>query len=218
MLLSPETATKLGIADVVIKDDRFQARYVASDDDFIGIARRCHMHWDKELGWWRRTPDARALPVSDRCAELVARLLKAGFTVSVTADEETIRKATGGNWEPEHRRWILRAYTGKLLIQYDKYDGNSEIRIAVDHSGARWSTIDGGFLLDAGLHERLGDLIRLYDFRVDADAQKEIDAYERKRAEAVTVRPKVREKVYNEPGVAGILKSSDEILPDLKDE
>lgn len=215
MMLRPEQEAHVGYAEVIVSADEVRGVY-AKDEDFQEIVRAMRMRWDKVRGCWVKAIDAITGTAEDRGAELAARLLDRGFTVMVSSDEVR-RKVRESDWEPEHRRWVYRRNDGKLCVTFERSDKiYGVVRRAL--RGAAWDADCGGFVIDASRHEELGELTRLYDFRITEGAREGISAYEAVRAQAAVVNPEVRKKQYDAPGVASILKSSDEVLPDLRDE
>lgn len=112
----------------------------------------------------------RAGEVEDRVAETGNHLLAAGFCVKFP-DETSMQRAVAGEFEPEHRRWVVRLTAGRYK---DWFAFEWERRSDLYHR-ARWltrSTYDGRrVVVPAEYFEEVLDFADQYGFRLSPGAQ-----------------------------------------------
>lgn len=188
------------------------ARY-EKNDAFREIVKRCRLNWDGANRCWARSIGILSGPGPDRAAELISRLLEAGFCVACY-DAGVRELVLSGAYKPEIRCWVAFKREGVVRFKFDRYDRLNE---NVRRLGARW---DGeGYEIGADKYLKIEEFARLYGFSITPNAQKALDAAREKIEGAKVVDPAIVPalKPKDNP-LAEILKSSDEVLPDLRDD
>lgn len=206
----PENASK-GTAVIEVDEAGVCARY-PKDEEFRRIAKSAGYTWDGRA--WVALKSATSEPMADRAADLASRLLLAGF--SVCCDDTAVRDmAVSGNFQRHTGRWISLAasgdFKGWLAItvprdqDVDLYGAARKIR------GSKYSS--GRVMVPVASHALVEDFASVYDYKLTSGAKDAIEKYEAETAIAVTVPAEDQAD-----RLAEILKSSDDIIPELRDE
>lgn len=188
------------------------ARY-EKNEAFREVVTRCHFSWDGTKRFWARNINVMSGPGDDRAAELISRLLKAGFCVA--CDSAAVRELVlSGAYRPEIRCWVAYKNDGTVRFKFDRDESLNE---KVRKLGARW---DGdGYEIGTDKYEKIEEFARLYGFSITPNAQRALDAAREKIEGAKVVDPSVVPALRPKDNpLAEILKSSREILPDLRDD
>ena len=213
--LVPENQSK-GEAEIVVTDNLVTAKY-PKDDDFRAVVKGCGFRWSKDSRAWMMGIPTTTGSAVDRAAELANALLRAGFAV-MCRNPEVREKAVSGDFEPRCDRWVLYCtggeYYGWLAIDFPR--GNDDLYHAARAiKGAKYS-YGAGVCIPVANHAMVEDFANLYDFRISPAAQQAIEKFEAQKASAVAAaEPAATE---HQDKLAEILNSSDDILPDLRDE
>lgn len=208
----PENASK-GTAVIEVDEASVCARY-PKDEEFRRIAKSAGYTWDGDRRAWVALKSATSEPMADRAADLASRLLLAGF--SVCCDDAAVRDmAVSGNFQRHTGRWVSLAasgdFKGWLAItvprdqDVDLYGAARKIR------GSKYST--GRVMVPVASHALVEDFASVYDYKLTNGAKDAIEKYEAEAAVAVAA------PVENQADrLAEILKSSDDVIPELRDE
>jgi hypothetical protein len=188
-----------------------RARY-EKDEAFRDVVAKRHLGWDGAQRCWARAINVMSAPGDDRAAELISRLLKAGFCVS--CDSAPVRELVlSGAYKPENRLWVARKNDVTVRFKFDRDDSLNE---KVRGLGARW---DGeGYEISAAKYNKVEEFARLYGFSITPNAQAALQTAREKVEGATVVAPTVKPvlRAKDNP-LAEILKSNCEVLPDLRD-
>lgn len=80
------------------------AKLPEKNEEFRQIVRfRLGYEWDGK-SWYRRLDECSG-PIPDRLLETAAALHAAGFVIDI--DDELAIRLQSGNWQPEHKRWVI---------------------------------------------------------------------------------------------------------------
>ena len=209
----PENCEYRTPAEIIVKDDEVSVKFERSDK-FRELVKELGYKWE---GIWNKKIGFRTGTAVERASELGNKLLNAGFPISIL-DADTRRKAIEADYEPECDRWITTVvngeYKGWLAIEWqgrddDLYHKAKRLPMSLYRKpcvivkAEYWQEVEEfadilGFKLSPGTHERIS----------------EVKTMQESAKVVVPVEPKEVEK---EDKLAEILKSSSEILEDLKE-
>ena len=168
-----------------------------------------------ERGYLRRVGECGG-PLSDRAAEIGMELLKRRYTLYLT-DSEAADKIRTGRIAPVHRYWIRE--TGQPELLRLTYPRDRVLHQYVCAAGGRWNGKYVEFPIVC--YDRLGDLIRLYDFHMTRTANQTIDAWRQAKRQAVVYRTRREEAGKPRPTAEDVfhqLLAREIVVPDdLKD-
>lgn len=168
-----------------------------------------------ERGYLRKVSECSG-PLSDRAAEIGLELLKRRYTLYLT-DSEAADRIRTGKIAPVHRYWIRE--TGQPEILRLTYPRDKVLHQYVCAAGGRWNGKYVEFPIVC--YERLGDLIRLYDFHMTRTANQYIDAWQEATRQAVVYRTRREEEGKPRPTAQDVfhrLLGREIVVPDdLKD-
>lgn len=213
-VLMPQEQKHEGAAEVRVEIDTVSASYT-KDEDFRAIVKNLGYKWNSDKSRWEKAITATTGTAKERAAELVNRLLNAGFAVSA-ADAEVREAAVHGSFEPETSRWISYSKDeDRFIVRWNRGEKDfysSVIRIPT----AKWKSDLKAVAVSTAQAAVLVDFAEINGFRFTADAKSVLD---RIATAVTTVDPSpVQLPNYDEHPVSEILNSSREIIPDLKDE
>ncbi|MEG2217752.1 MAG: hypothetical protein RRZ24_11370 [Clostridia bacterium] len=218
--LAPENVLKPSIAEVIIKcneDDSEQGticvRY-EKDDDFRTLVKALHYTWDRNAVLWQRSIGAMRGPLTDRAAELVNSLLRAGFTVRCF-DDKVLQMATDASFMAERDNWIGATDDGRLCIFCR---GDELYRRACTIKGARWDTNWKALVAPMNSLLDIEEFARLMDFAFTKKAKSMIESYKEELESAKVVKPEEPAIVKQKDGLSDILVSSKAVIDDLRDD
>lgn len=210
----PENKHHEGRVEITVGQDMVSAKY-AKNDDFRALVKGLGYTWDSESKSWVKRIGVTTGSAKERAAELGNKLLNAGFAICI-ADPETLQAAIGGNYEPQHMRWITKLGAGKyagyfcVTLQY----GDGMYERAIKINGAKYSK--PYIVVPASEYAAIEDFANLYDYKLSPGAT---DLIKEKKASIIIVAPApVKSAVYDERDPSEILKSSKDILDDLIDD
>lgn len=207
-IAKPESQTHDGIVDIRASEQRVSATY-QKDDDFRSLLKGLGYRWN--VSEWSLNINYSTGSSAERAAELGNKLLNAGFAIRIQ-DAETLRNAIAGNYKPMHRRWVGKVVSeDKFIISWARED--DLYSLAKRLPGARY--VSPSILVPAKEWEAVLDFADAYDFRLSPGAQELI---KKMQGATITVQPAAAQTVeYDEHPVEDVLKSSRDIIPDLKD-
>lgn len=173
MILRPPTPVSNSIGRVAVAGPVISARFPEKHDAWRTVCRAAGLHW--ETGRWQRilhhtTPEA---TVHNRAAELVHRLLLAGFIVE--APDAIAAMATHATYTPESRRnirtYTAGEYAGWFTLTWMRTeDGNKLYHLATQLPGAHW---DGRCVVVSREHyEEVIDFAEIHGFQLSAGARQ----------------------------------------------
>ncbi len=199
----PADRTHEGSVDIHFNGEKVTASY-DRDEDFRKIVKSMGFIWADS---WVRTPGEMAGTRENIAAELGSRLLNAGFSVRFD-DQETMDRAVSGDYTPMCRRWIKADEKGFGIIWGKEDDLYSD---AKSIPGARYDS--GTVTVPDRSWAAVQDFAEKHGCRITAKAQEKLDSLS--GASRTVNQAPVQKPEYNE---VDVLKSSREILPDLKDD
>lgn len=189
--------------------------YSEKDETFRLLVKKYGYAWTDRA--WRLSVGFRNGTVEDRAAEIANALLRSGFPVMIM-DEKIREKAVDGSFKPEQKKWALISADKKMISLY--FDRDDTIYSAARKlPGSQWNKLCGS--VDVPMHnaEAVLDFSDAYGFEISPGCKRAIDAWIAEKEAALVVRPAKPEIMPNQnKGIAGILDSSREVLPDLRDE
>ena len=213
-ILRPENCTHDGWVELTITRNTVNARY-ENDETFKKIVKSNGLSWDSSTYMWRLSVGEMEGSNVDCVAELASKLLASGFAVSIP-DDEAWHKTITGDYIPRSYRWISES-CGEYIIHYPKADSIADTAVRRIIGYCKWDGFKRGFRASRTKTKSIRDLVRLYDFRMSADAQNLANNFETAMDAATMVEPVVRNNDGRD-GLRDILDSSRDILDDLKDD
>jgi hypothetical protein len=212
-VMAPKEKSHDGVVELKILGQTMRASY-QMDDTFRSIVKKLHLHWDREKRCWTRECDIFTGDVIDRAAELTNALLLAGFSVSCV-DSDVRNKAQQADFKPECRRWITFGTKSKRLLVYWYRDDKDFYDTAHSLPGAHWDRKNQAISVPTTSWREVQDFAEINGFAISPGAKK---AMEESRAAEKQVIPAKPKQQNEEDKLKDILKSSKEVLPDLKDD
>lgn len=210
---------RFGAALVKVAGDMVTAEY-PRDDTFREIAKGAGFKWDADARVWCLLATEFTGAAEDRAAELIARLLKAGFTVRC-ADEKAREMAVNGGFQARVDRWVklvsAGAYAGWLAVEIPQRGekGREEMYEAARRiKGAKYRS--GVVAVPVANHAMVEDFAEINGYGFSRAAREAIEKFEEDRLHPVV--PAKVEKVEREDKLKEILQSSSDVLPDLVDD
>ena len=219
-MISPEDPHSDAAAEIAVaanagdpETGEIRLRY-DRDDAFRKIVRDHGYEWDKKAYCWARSISKHSGPIVDRAAEIGIALLAAGFRV-VVFDDAVYNKVEAGEYAPECRRWV--GYDGeKLYLTYPYDERLSALTGRI--KGARWNGEKRRREVPVSSYSEVEELADLYEFAFVDSARSAIEAYKARLVSSSVITPDVREQDDKPDPLKEILKSSRDIIDDLKDE
>lgn len=216
MVAAPQGQTHSGVVEITVTDKDVTAQY-PKDEDFRAIVKRLGYAWDADRRVWNHEISVITGAAQERAAELGNNLLNAGFAIQI-ADPDTRQKAIEGDYQPEHRRWILIYTSGDVrnwfcVLLPERGDGMYEKAKAI--KGSRYCKPD--VAIPAKQWREVLDFAEMNDYRISPAAQELIDA---QKAAIITVTPApARAAKYHEIDPGDIMNNCvAEIPADLLDD
>ena len=208
-LLVPENQThkvvcniKLGSDSVIMSSDY--------DPEAVKIVKSLGYRWNGST-WTRKLNSITTGKPEDRLVELGNKLIVAGFPVRV--DPEYHERILAGEYEPEHRRWILfDTEKNNFTIRFE--DGYGVENAARRITGANKYKFPVYAPLSS--YDEVEEFADKYDFRFSPGAVQAIETY---KASINVVNPVAgADAEYHEKDFGDVLNSSRDVLDDLKEE
>lgn len=208
----PEKRITEGVVEIIVTTDKVEAKF-EKNEKYNDIVRSLHYDWNGKA--WCREIDYSTGSSEDRAAELGNRLLNTGFPISIL-DVNLRQKAISGDFEPESRNWISKRTSGEYEGWFTiSWDGRDDVlyRTARRLPGSKW---DKGVVVKPEHYKTVLDFARLMKFRLSPGAEKIVEEQETKSRTVVSPSAPPA-AAAREDGLKDILKSSREVLDDLKD-
>lgn len=217
-VLKPEGCTKCKIVQLqltrqISAPEHGRIRLFSIGDDERLTALFVSMGFRTKDGVCARTIDSLSAPIADRAAELAVTLLENGYGVCV---EEPLleSKILLRDFSPEQKYWVLAAPSpDKFKLVYPR---NPRLHQYVCMAGGRWNGTYVEFPVCNA--DRLEELMRLYGFQADAEANHRLELWRQALEQATVYRRrggKTRETVVPEDVFQALLKQNPPILEDL---
>ena len=181
------------------------------DDSVIRCVKKCGFKW---RGTWKLEITEKTGSADDRMAEVGNLLLNAGVSISVKKSLKD--KIVTGDFKTRSYKWV-DAKNGEIYITWHR--DASYYNEAKRLPGAKW--VSGrGMAVKPEYFEEIQEFINLYQFSVTKKAQALLKEAEDKIKGVPHVSPAtVKESIDdNKPDLQDILKSSRDILDDLRDD
>lgn len=208
-----------GTAVIKVTEDHVSAYYPAKEDSFRDAVKSVGFYWDSDKRGWYILKKATTGIMEDRAAEVITVLLNAGFAVQCNS-EVAKEKALTGDYEPYCHKWFARCgfpkYDGWLTLYLFKipYPERNDIYTAARKiKGSVY--VDKQIVIPIAQYREVEDFAQIHGFKLTEIAQEEIKKY-RENSEKIVAPQKVEKE--QKDVLKEILKSSDEVLPDLVDE
>jgi hypothetical protein len=181
----PAHVDRLGTADIVVSLPEFR-------EDFVALMKALRFHWDKPAHRWVRTIPT-YIDRDDCIVDAGCRLLLAGFVVAIP-DPVLRARMAGGDYVPEHTRWISRSRANGFVILWSREEsfGREARRLPGAYSRSYVVYIRPEHFAD------VLDFAEIHDFRFTPEAAELVAEARIAREHAATVRleapPKARRK------------------------
>lgn len=212
--------TTLATVSVGKNDEGRPVVHVTSDKDadLIAVVKAHGYRWNGGRQRWYFPVGAKDGAASDRAAEIANALLTEGFPVRMPKDIKD--KAIAGTFDPRATRWVSAIPTDPdhVYLSWPR-DDNDELRDA--SRGLHGLTYMGEtheWRVPVTAYAEIRDFAGLYGFKLTPGADKVLKAYEDRVVTASPAAPAKEEKAAPEQELRQILKSSTDVLEDLKDE
>ncbi len=215
-VIVPENS-QFGIVTIVITDNAVEVRY-PKDETFRAKVKEAGFCWDSDNYCWKKDLSFRTGSGIDRAADIANKLLTAGFSVDCK-NADVRQKAVDGTFEPECKNWISRLANGEyanwLSISIPRRGSSSDAQELYDASrrikGSRW--FKGSTVVPASQYAAVEDFANIYGYKFSDGAIEQI----KETRDAETIKITAPDKLEKKDVLRDILKSSREVLEDLKD-
>lgn len=205
----PENKITEAVAEIITAEDKIVARF-EKNEKFIEIVKSLGFKW---LGPWTKEIKETTGSYKDRAAELGNKLLNAGFPVLIM-DHEIRKKAIAGDFELECDRWIYaKKDINSLAIRWSERNDRL-YKTARSLPRSKW---DGAVVVRVEHYAEVQEFANLYGFRFTQAAQKLMQEHIEATKIIPVVAPAKVEDINEKDGLKEILKSSTDIIDDLKD-
>lgn len=212
--VAPKEVKYPGIVHIEAIKDQVNAKY-ERNDKFREVVKNLNFKW-VNTKWLKNISELTGSYI-DRASELGNKLLNAGFTICIL-DEEIRNKAIAGDFEPECDRWIkINFKSDKLAIKW--YDKNDYMYSAARKiKTSKWDSTTKSVLVDVSHYEEVQEFAKFYECKFTEKALGFIKQYKIELANILIVEPVRTKDKPKEDGLKNILKSSRDILDDLRDD
>lgn len=212
VILSPEHRESETLVKVNYTDKEASVES-PKDRGVIDTVKECGFRWNGAA--WMMQIDFKTGSAEDRASEIANKLLCAGYQVSVPA---SIRDtAVSGKYEPRCTRWISRYEDDNdhVYVSWDR-DDNMYYQ-AKELTGAHWVS-RRGMRVPTSSADEIEDFAQMYGFKISSGAKEAIAEYRNSVSIVDPEAGKTAEKKDGKEALDSILKSSREVIEDLKDE
>ena len=195
-----------------IKSDDNTVKVVADkDENIINFVKAIGYKWRD--GRWKLKITEKTGDIEDRIIETGNQLLSAG--VPVKMDKTLIQRAINGDYTPRSQKWITS--DGKYVyVSWAK--GLDYYKEAKALPGAVWEYGEG-MKVKPEYYEDIREFADLYKFTITPKAADLLQVAEQRINDVRTVNPVKREQPVDEkPDLKNIMKSSRDVLDDLRDD
>jgi hypothetical protein len=217
-IVRPEDQQHSVPVEVLYSENRVEV-HAPKNDALRELVKSLGYTWDGEC--WARKITFKSGSAEDRAAELVNRLLAAGFAVQ-TADEALAQKAAAADFKPEVSRWVSLAvkgrHAGKLFIDWTERN-DALYQRARRLPGAQWDGAIKSFIVPAAAYREVRDFAEMLGFGLSAGAEEVLREQQALAESALRVTPATAPEREEVNKLAGILETRDDgVLDDLKDD
>lgn len=216
--MMPEEVSHATVS-VVVAEDAVTAK-TPKDEDFRQIVKSLGFFWDADSTSWRKDISAFTGSATERAAELINHLLRAGFPVECF-DEDARKRAVSADFAPECKRWITKIasgpHCGMLAIDIPSED-RQKLYDAARAISPKAIYRNGSVLVPVHLCDLVEDFASLYGYQLSKKTKETIAEYRNQLANAERVAPAVPEAPVQQDKLQEILSSDSSVLPDLADE
>ena len=195
-----------------IKSDDNTVKVVADkDENIITVVKAIGYKWRD--GRWKLKITEKTGDIEDRIIETGNQLLSAG--VPVKMDKTLIQRAINGDYTPRSQKWITS--DGKYVyVSWAK--GLDYYKEAKALPGAVWEYGEG-MKVKPEYYEDIREFADLFKFTITPKAADLLQVAEQRINDVRTVNPVKREQpVEEKPDLKNIMKSSRDVLDDLRDD
>lgn len=175
--------------------------------------------WSSHNKTWSMKVTERKGCAEDRAAELGNKLLASGFPIRIFDDEIRV-KAVNATFEPVYPNWIYPSKQERY-IKISWRDKNEAILArALLLPEAKESSYDNKTIFAKPIYfEEIEEFAQMFGFKITKEAQTILDDERATFENSPRISPKLSDEIkVNKNGLADILKSSDAILADLRDD
>lgn len=208
-ILVPEEKSTNTVAHIKEHVDSIEVES-EKDDIVIQCVKKCGFRW---RGTWELKITEKTGPADDRMAEVGNLLLNAGVSIEI---KKTLReKAINGDFKPRSYKWI-DVVDGNICISWHR--DSSYYEEAQKLPSAKW-VYGAGMMVKSEYFEEIQEFANLYQFSMTRKAQALLKDAEEKIKAIPRVSPmKAKNVEPNKPNLQDILKSSRDVLDDLRDD
>lgn len=122
MILSPENPITQTVVEIRNEENVILCSFKARNESFRETIKSLGLRWNESYFKWSRliNPEVNG-KITDRLAEITAKLIDAGFACDV--NNEIAEMIQSVSWTPEHKRWV-KAIDGKFHLWWRGADEN----------------------------------------------------------------------------------------------
>lgn len=201
------------VAEIIFDEENNEVKVKSEKDQIvINTVKSLHYDWSGKV-WYRETVPYKR-DVTDRIAEVGNKLLLAGVPIIIW-DEAIRKKAINGDYEKECFRWITKNMSdNKISILFN---GDELYRKAKRLPHAKWD--NGRMTVPERYYEEIRDFAKMNAFKITPPAEKLLSESEaeEKTHKKISIK-EANIKIEQNTELEDILKSSREVLDDLKDD
>jgi len=218
--IRPENPVSPETVEVGIEPGRVTARLPERNDAFRAIAKGLAYRWDADRRLWYLPIYATSGGVEDRAAELMHKLLGAGFIVSC-ASAEAREKALNASYEPLYPRWLSLMPEGSKFpgwIRVDQ-DDDRDIGRELSRMKGRVDYSDSSvWYVRPSYYAQLRDMAEVHGFRITPGAEEALTRAQQEDEARVLAKdlPPAPEPQVEEGSLT--LPTTNGIAPDLRDD
>lgn len=212
--VSPMEVKHGGIVEITADKELIKI-YFEKNEEFRVLVKKLKYCW--ENGCWQRKINEYTGSYVDRASELGNKLLNAGFSICIL-DKDIREKAVQGTYEKECDRWIkFDVKRKKLAIKwYDKNDYMYNAARKIPSS--TWDVKTKSVLINLSHYEEVEEYAKIYECVLSKRAVESIKEYTENIKDIETVTPNKVEGREHKNGLENILKSSREVIEDLRED
>lgn len=178
--VKPAEPVTTEVVEVVVGQKRVTAKLPEKREDFRALVKALGYRWDGDVRVWALALGPSLGSPEDRAAELMHRLLDAGFIVACQR-AEVREKAMAASYEPAYPRWIAWMKSGRFegwcqVILRDSLDLEEDL----ERLGAKADFYQGGvWYVRPGHYAALRDLAEIHGLRLTPGADKALTKAQR---------------------------------------
>lgn len=207
-IISPKNSKTATVAEIISKKNEINIIFPERNDDFIGIMKNSGYSWEERK--WKKHISESTGDITDRIVEIGVKLNAAGFKIMVL-DEETRKKIIQGNYEEEHKFWIITLKNKPRFLgirfPYDSGYYDKARKIKCSRYSKPFVTVP------VEQYEQVLDFAEQHGFRITKSAQKMIDDQKESEKNAFIADLQIEKKEDSK-----VLKEKSEIDQDLIDD